>query len=94
MMTNIIKPHVKNIVKLAEKGELSKSKIEELKREYNPKQIELISACLKNDMASVEKIINEGKIDLSICNDYVIRYTVTKGWIGISKILLKHNVEP
>lgn len=53
MMTNIIKPHVKNIVKLAEKGELSKSKIEELKREYNPKQIELISACLKNDMASV-----------------------------------------
>ena len=68
--------------------------LRDLKKEYNPKQIELISACLKNDKGSVEKIINEGEIDLSVCNDYVIRYTVTKGWIEISKLLLKHNVEP
>ena len=93
-MINVIKPEVKNIVKLAEAGKLSKSKIEELKEKYNPKQIELISACLKNDKGSVEKIINEGEIDLSVCNDYVIRYTVTKGWIEISRLLLKHNVEP
>ncbi len=36
-MINIIKPEVKNIVKLAETGKLSKSKIEELKEKYNPK---------------------------------------------------------
>lgn len=93
-MTDIIKPCVKKIVKLAENGLLSEGKVRDLKKEYNPKQIELISACLKNDKGSVEKIINEGEIDLSVCNDYVIRYTVTKGWIEISKLLLKHNVEP
>lgn len=93
-MINIIKPEVKNIVKLAETGKLSKSKIEELKEKYNPKQIELISACLNNDKEIAEKCINEGEIDLSVCNDYVIRYTVTKGWSEISKLLLNHNVEP
>ena len=92
-MTNIIKPYVKIIVKLAEKGELSKSKIEELKREYNPKQIELISACLNNDKEIVEKCINEG-VDLSICNDYVLRYTVSKGFVGVSLLLLQNKVEP
>lgn len=71
-MTDIIKPCVKKIVKLAENGLLSEGKIRDLKKEYNPKQIELISACLKNDKGSVEKIINEGEIDLSVCNDYVI----------------------
>lgn len=92
-MTNIIKPYVKIIVKLAEKGELSKSKIEELKREYNPKQIELISACLNNDKEIVEKCINEG-VDLSICNDYVLRYTVSKGFVGVSLLLIRNKVEP
>lgn len=91
-MTNIIKPYVKIIVKLAEKGELSKSKIEELKREYNPKQIELISACLNNDKEIVEKCINEG-VDLSICNDYVLRYTVSKGFVGVSLLLIRNKVE-
>ena len=92
-MTNIIKPYVKIIVKLAEKGELSKSKIEELKREYNPKQIELISACLNNDKEIVEKCINEG-VNLSICNDYVLRYTVSKGFVGVSLLLIQNKVEP
>lgn len=92
-MTNIIKPYVKIIVKLAEKGELSKSKIEELKREYNPKQIELISACLNNDKEIVEKCINEGA-DLSICNDYVLRYTVSKGFVDVSLLLIQNKVEP
>lgn len=91
-MINIIKPEVKNIVKLAETGKLSKSKIEELKEKYNPKQIELISACLNNDKEIVEKFINEG-VDLSICNDYVLRYTVSKGFGDVSVILLQNKVE-
>lgn len=91
-MINIIKPEVKNIVKLAETGKLSKSKIEELKEKYNPKQIELISACLNNDKEIVEKCINEG-VDLSICNDYVLRYTVSKGFGGVSVLLLQNKVE-
>ena len=90
-MINIIKPEVKNIVKLAETGKLSKSKIEELKEKYNPKQIELISACL-NDKEIVEKCINEG-VDLSICNDYVLRYTVSKGFGDVSVLLLQNKVE-
>lgn len=92
-MINIIKPEVKNIVKLAEAGKLSKSKIEELKEKYNPKQIELISACLNNDKEIVEKFINEG-VDLSICNDYVLRYTVSKGFGDVSVLLLQNKVEP
>lgn len=91
-MINIIKPEVKNIVKLAETGKLSKSKIEELKEKYNPKQIELISACLNNDKEIVEKCINEG-VNLSICNDYVLRYTVSKGFVGVSLLLLQNKVE-
>jgi hypothetical protein len=91
-MINIIKPEVKNIVKLAETGKLSKSKIEELKEKYNPKQIELISACLNNDKEIVEKFINEG-VDLSICNDYVLRYTVSKGFGDVSVLLLQNKVE-
>lgn len=91
-MINIIKPEVKNIVKLAETGKLSKSKIEELKGKYNPKQIELISACLNNDKEIVEKFINEG-VDLSICNDYVLRYTVSKGFGDVSVLLLQNKVE-
>lgn len=91
-MINIIKPEVKNIVKLAEAGKLSKSKIEELKEKYNPKQIELISACLNNDKEIVEKFINEG-VDLSICNDYVLRYTVSKGFGDVSVLLLQNKVE-
>ena len=87
-----IKPEVKNIVKLAETGKLSKSKIEELKEKYNPKQIELISACLNNDKEIVEKFINEG-VDLSICNDYVLRYTVSKGFGDVSVLLLQNKVE-
>ena len=89
-MINIIKPEVKNIVKLAETGKLSKSKIEELKEKYNPKQIELISACLNKEI--VEKCINEG-VDLSICNDYVLRYTVSKGFGDVSVLLLQNKVE-
>lgn len=92
-MINIIKPEVKNIVKLAETGKLSKSKIEELKEKYNPKQIELISACLNNDKENVEKCINEG-VNLSICNDYVLRYTVSKGFVGVSLLLIQNKVEP
>ncbi len=92
-MINIIKPEVKNIVKLAEAGKLSKSKIEELKEKYNPKQIELISACLNNDKENVEKCINEG-VNLSICNDYVLRYTVSKGFVGVSLLLIQNKVEP
>ena len=92
-MINIIKPDVKNIVKLAETGKLSKSKIEELKEKYNPKQSELISACLNNDKEIVEKCINEG-VNLSICNDYVLRYTVSKGFVGVSLLLLQNKVEP
>jgi len=91
-MINIIKPEVKNIVKLAETGKLSKSKIEELKEKYNPKQIELISACLNNDKEIVEKCINEG-VNLSICNDYVLRYTVSKGFGDVSVLLLQNKVE-
>ena len=91
-MINIIKPEVKNIVKLTETGKLSKSKIEELKEKYNPKQIELISACLNNDKEIVEKFINEG-VDLSICNDYVLRYTVSKGFGDVSVLLLQNKVE-
>lgn len=91
-MINVIKPEVKNIVKLAEAGKLSKSKIEELKEKYNPKQIELISACLNNDKEIVEKFINEG-VDLSICNDYVLRYTVSKGFGDVSVLLLQNKVE-
>lgn len=92
-MINVIKPEVKNIVKLAEAGKLSKSKIEELKEKYNPKQIELISACLNNDKENVEKCINEG-VDLSICDDYVLRYTVSKGFVGVSLLLIQNKVEP
>lgn len=92
-MINVIKPEVKNIVKLAEAGKLSKSKIEELKEKYNPKQIELISACLNNDKENVEKCINEG-VDLSICNDYVLRYTVSKGFVDVSLLLIQNKVEP
>ena len=92
-MINVIKPEVKNIVKLAEAGKLSKSKIEELKEKYNPKQIELISACLNNDKENVEKCINEG-VNLSICNDYVLRYTVSKGFVGVSLLLIQNKVEP
>ena len=91
-MINVIKPEVKNIVKLAEAGKLSKSKIEELKEKYNPTQIELISACLNNDKEIVEKFINEG-VDLSICNDYVLRYTVSKGFGDVSVLLLQNKVE-
>lgn len=92
-MINIIKPEVKNIVKLAETGKLSKSKIEELKEKYNPKQIELISACLNNDKEIVEKCINEG-VNLSIFDDYVLRYTVSKGFVGVSLLLIQNKVEP
>lgn len=92
-MINVIKPEVKNIVKLAEAGKLSKSKIEELKEKYNPKQIELISACLNNDKENVEKCINEG-VNLSICNDYVLRYTVSKGFVDVSLLLIQNKVEP
>ena len=91
-MINVIKPEVKNIVKLAEAGKLSKSKIEELKEKYNPKQIELISACLNNDKEIVDKFVNEG-VDLSICNDYVLRYTVSKGFGDVSVLLLQNKVE-
>ena len=83
-MINVIKPEVKNIVKLAEAGKLSKSKIEELKEKYNPKQIELISACLNNDKENVEKCINEG-VNLSICND--------QGFGDVSVLLLQNKVE-
>ena len=40
----------------------------------------------------VEKFINEG-VDLSICNDYVLRYTVSKGFGDVSVLLLQNKVE-
>ena len=92
VMTDISKTEVRNIIKLAERGKLSRGVIQNLKKKYYSEQVNLILACLSNDKDSVKKCINDG-VDLSICNDYVIRYTVTKGWSEISKLLLNHNVE-
>lgn len=61
-MTDIIKPCVKKIVKLAENGLLSEGKIRDLKKEYNPKQIELISACLKMIRAVLKKLLMKEKL--------------------------------
>ncbi len=84
---------VEEIISLFEGDKLTVSKIKELKEKYDPNDVDVVSACITDDIDSLTEYIQKG-YNLYICNDKVLRYTVSNGYIEVSKMLLKNGIEP
>ena len=81
------------IISLNESNKLTKNKIKELKDIYNSSEVDVVCACITNDIEYLNRCI-EKKYSLNICNGKVLRYTVCMGYVEVSKLLLKNGIEP
>lgn len=85
---------VAKMVNLSYEHQLDDKKIEELKKEYSDcPQFTVVLACIKNNLKILEDCIENG-VDISICNGHVLRYTVSEGFVGIARLLLKCGIDP
>ena len=83
----------KTAIELKEKSMLNDEEIRRLKRRFDAKEVDVVVACVSNDIVLLKKYIENG-YDLKICNDKVLRYTVSQGYVDISCLLLRNGIEP
>ena len=79
------------LVRCYNSGRLTTSNLNEFKKKYDPKEVDVVCACIINDPVFLQECIDK-KYELSICNDEVLRYTIYNGFIQISRILIKMGV--
>ena len=83
----------RTIIELKESNNLNEKETIRLKRIFNSNDVDVVIACISNQIEKVKKYINEG-YDISICNGKVLRYTVSEGFVELSCLLLKNGIEP
>ena len=84
---------VRIAIELKEKCMLNDEEIKRLKIKFDAKEVDVVVACVSNDIVILKKYIENG-YDLKICNDKVLRYTVSQGYVDISKFLLENGINP
>lgn len=80
------------VIELKNKNKLTEENIEKLKGKHNSNDVELVVACVNNNIDKLKEFIKNG-YDLSICNDSILRFTVSEGYVDISMLLLKSGVD-
>ncbi len=83
----------RTIIELKESNNLNEKETIRLKRIFNSNDVDVVIACISNQIEKVKKYINEG-YDISICNGKVLRYTVSVGYVELSCLLLRNGIEP
>lgn len=83
----------RTIIELKESNNLNEKETIRLKRIFNSNDVDVVIACISNQIEKVKKYINEG-YDISICNGKVLRYTVSEGYVELSCLLLRNGIEP
>lgn len=83
---------IENIISLKHSSKLNVDNVEKLKKLHGSENVELVLSCINNDIEKLEEYIQRG-YDLSICNDKVLRFTVSEGYVELSKLLLKNGVD-
>lgn len=81
------------IIDLNNTDKLTVKKLEELKNKYNPREVDIVCACVTNDIDYLNSCI-EKNFSLNICNGPVLRHTVSMGYIEISCLLLRNGIQP
>lgn len=81
------------IADLEDANKLTQEEKNNLKKFYSVADVEIASACVKNDIAFIIKKIKEKK-DISICNGKILRFCIMSGFVDLSMLLLKNNIEP
>lgn len=81
------------IINLNNTDKLTVNKVAELKHKYNPREVDVICACVTNDVDYLNFCI-KNNYSLNICNGEVLRHTVSMGYVEVSRILLKNGIEP
>ena len=84
---------INEVISLVETNKLIKDTHTSLKKKYDAKQVDIVIACVSNDIESLKECIDKG-YDLSICNGKILRYTVSNGFVELSVLLLKNKIEP
>ena len=79
------------LVKCYNSGRLTTSNLNEIKKKYDPKEVDVVCACVINDPVFLQDCIDK-KYELSICNDEFLRYTIYNGYIEVSRLLIKMGV--
>ena len=83
---------VNEIINLKYKDMLTVGNVAKLKNLHGCKDVDLALACVNNNVEKLKEYIQRG-YDLSICNDAILRFTVSEGYVEISKLLLKNGVD-
>lgn len=83
----------RTIIELKESNNLNEKETIRLKRIFNSNDVDVVIACISNQIEKVKKYLNEG-YDISICNGKVLRYTVSEGYVELSCLLLRNGIEP
>lgn len=84
---------LKEIISLNDSNKLTENKIAELKDIYNSSEVDVVCACVTNDIEYL-KLCIEKNYSLNVCNGEVLRHTVSMGYVEVSKLLLKNGIEP
>ena len=80
------------IINLKYKDMLTVGNVARLKKIHGCKDVDIALACVNNNVEKLKEYIQRG-YDISICNDSILRFTVSEGYVEISKLLLKNGVE-
>ena len=83
----------KELISLNDSNKLTENKIAELKKIYNSSEVDVVCACITNDIKYL-KLCIEKNYSLNVCNGEVLRHTVSMGYVEVSKLLLKNGIEP
>lgn len=83
----------KTIIELKESNMLDVTETNRLRSMFNSKDVDIVISCVLNEVDKLKKYIDEG-YDISICNDHVLRYTVSQGFVELSCLLLRNGIEP
>lgn len=83
----------KTIIELKENNMLDATETNRLKSMFNSKDVDVVISCICNELEKIKKYIDDG-YDISICNDHVLRYTVSHGFVELSCLLLRNGIEP
>lgn len=83
----------KELISLNDSNKLTENKIAELKKIYNSSEVDVVCACITNDIEYL-KLCIEKNYSLNVCNGEVLRHTVSMGYVEVSKLLLKNGIEP
>lgn len=84
---------LKELISLNDSNKLTENKIAELKKIYNSSEVDVVCACITNDIEYL-KLCIEKNYSLNVCNGEVLRHTVSMGYVEVSKLLLKNGIEP